>query len=351
MKKILIVIMCLFLTACQQIRSQKINEVNDLKIERNDLFEANVDRLSDYDVFDIDKNYAYLKNHDEAKNLYEFYRLDKNNNLDCIFSYDYSNVEDDLLSLRGIISRGELYITINNFEDNTSKILKINNQKEQVIYENNNLLWILYNNEDYFLVDETINVGNVESQSYKQSYKYSIFDLKAYQMELLLEETIEIKNSSIKDYEITNISQIVDDGFIYQKNKTVYYFNLNTHKSEKIIKLGEQYDSLKGNKDVLFAVKDKNIHFITKQKGKITDYIYDLKYISNVNDVSLINNNLYFIYENAFRGYVCMFDIENNALSIYNYEHSEISGDYKLYNGELYLITQNNNFLKIEKCV
>lgn len=350
MKKILFVILCLFLTACQQIGLQNIKEINDLKIERNDLFEANMGSLSDYDVFEIDENYAYLKYHNKEKKLYEFYRLDKNNNLECMFSYAYSNVEDDLLSIRGIISKGELYITINNFEDTTSKILKIKDQKEQVIYENNNLLWILYNNEDYFLVDETINVGNVESQSYKQSYKYSRFDLKDYQMELLLESTIEIEDSSIKEYDITNISQLADDGFIYQKNNTVYYFDLNTHKSEKIMKLGEQYDSLKGNKDVLFAVKDKNIHFITNQKGSFTDYMYELEYISNINDVSLINNNFYFIYENAFRGYVCVFNTENNSLGVYKYEHSEISGDFKLYNNELYLVTQNNSLLTIQKC-
>ena len=350
MKKILIVMLCLFLTACQQIRIQNINEISDLKIEIHDLFEVNVDSLSNYDVFDIDENYAYLKVHNKAAKLYEFYRLDKNKHLDCMFSYSYSNIEDDLLSVRGIISNGELYLIINNFENNTSKILKVNNHKEQVIYENNSLLWVLYNNEDYFIVDESTDIGNTSSEYYKQCYKYSKFDLKDYQMELLLESTIEIENSSVKEYDITNISQLGDDGFIYQKNNTVYYFNLNTHKSEKVMKLDEQYDSLKGNKDVLFAIKDKNIHFITNQKGSFTDYIYELEYIFNINDISLINNNFYFTYENASEGYVCVFNTEKNSLGVYKDEHSEILGDFKLYNNELYCITQNNSLLTIQKC-
>ena len=175
MKKIFIVILCFFLSACQKTTSYTITETKNLKIERDTIFEIEDDIISDCSVFDIDDNYVYLKANNKNNKTYEFYRLNKNNNLEHIYSYSYLKDGDSFLSLIGLISNENLYVIANNFNANTSKILKINNKKEQVLYENNSLLWVIYSNDDYLLIDEMINIGNKYNESYQQNYKYSKF--------------------------------------------------------------------------------------------------------------------------------------------------------------------------------
>lgn len=349
MKKIFILFLCFMLVACQRVTSYEINPTDELKIERSVLFETNTDIISDAAVFDVDDHYAYLKVQDQDNQLYEFYRLDKDQHLELMFTYPYTKDMESLLSLSGFISKGELYVAENNFYENSSRILKINDQKEQVLYEHDGLLWIIYHNEDSFLVEEMVNNKNSHSQSYQQDYKYLKFDLKDYQMELLLESSIRIENASIKQFDIFNVSQITENGFIYQTDEKIYYYDIDTKESKELLE-NNDYISVYGNETILFAAESRNIHFFVKDHGTYKDYVYPLESISNILDISFTDNRVLFVYEDAFREYVGMFSEDDGMFKLYRYEYSDIDGDFYFYDNGLYLIIQNDHYLTIEKC-
>ena len=357
MKKIIIFVLALLLTACSNISKTPLTNVRNIDFTREKIVEIS-DDFNEYNkeirVLEITDQYVYLTIHVEFKKEHQFYRIDNNNNLELIYTYKYG-LWDTNHFLDSDIYNDQIILSLTYPGAQKSKIMRVKDNELETIYEVDGSIFNarIYNQYLYFTED-------IEGPKTGKQYE-TISNIKTIDLEKLTEKTInsnhlkfDTKTGKLKGsyskYAI-NPSYSSDEGFMYEKDNYVYYYDFNKDEHIKLFR-NTKYSYNTGSNQCVVKLQNDSIHFIVNEDDKYVDhYIQKSDYgvdVSVHNDDYIDDNKYYLSVDGKVP--LIIFDYKEKELMLYNNEQWYKDGRFILQNGNIYCYKELNDKIIIEKC-
>ena len=357
MKKIIIFVLALLLTACSNMSKAPLTNVRNIDLKREKIVEIS-DDFNEYNkevrVLEITDQYVYLTIHVEFKKEHQFYRIDNNNNLELIYTYKYG-LWDTNHFLDSDIYNDQIILSVTYPGALKSKIMRVKDNELETIYEVDGSIFNprIYNQYLYFTED-------IEGPKIDKQYE-TISNIKTIDLENLTEKTInsnhlkfDTKTGNLKgsysNYPI-NPSYASEEGFMYEKNKYVYFYNFAKDEHMKLFR-NDVYSWNTGNDQCVFIRRNDSLSFVVKEDEKYVDY-----YINNDEfniDISYhnddyIDDDKYYLSVDG-KVPLIIFDYKQKELMLYNNEQWYKDGSFILQNGNIYCYKELDDKIIIEKC-
>lgn len=362
MKKIIIFVLALLLTACGNVSKTPLTKVNGLKTEKEVLYEIdnnfNVDNES-IDVFDIDDQYAYIRIWDFVNKKYDFYRYD--DKLELMYRYDYSYIKypSQIPSVGYVIDNGQLIMSICHIDrDRTyTEIFKVSNNTAHKFYEldarihnlqikNDRLFVYAYNQIDDISNGEVVIKGNSIFINLTTGHEDAILPSHTT-YDILTGETTK-DESKFETFDS-------DNGYIYVHDQYVYFHEYKSNQDIKLFKINNDLDKkgcYVGNDQCVITLQEDLLHFIVNEENKYKDFyisIDDIDFELNYFHGGYIDDQNYYISFSGKNQFI-IFDYINKELSIYKNNDWHKSGYFNIMNGNIYCINKSEDKIIIEKC-
>lgn len=357
MKKIIIFVLALLLTACSHISKTPLTNVKNINLTREKIIEIS-DDFNEYNkeisVIEITNQYVYLTVHVEFKREHRFYRIDNNNNLEHIYTYKYG-LWDTNHFLDSNIYNDQIILSLTYPGAQKTKIMRVKDNELETIYEVDASIFNsrIYNQYLYF--NENIEGPKTDKQ-YECISNDQIIDLETLNVKTISSDTFkyDTKTGKLKgsysNYSI-NPNYASDEGFMYEKDKYVYFYNFAKDEHMKLFR-NDVYSWNTGNDQCVVKLQNDSLHFIVNEDDKYVDhYIHKSDYgidISVYND-EYINDTMYYL---SVEGKVplIIFDYKQKELMLYNNEQWYKDGVFILKNNNIYCIKELEDKIVVEKC-
>lgn len=259
---------------------------------------------------------------------FQFYRRYKETKqLEMIYKTDTSIIVSDY------IQDGNLLLAFPT-DKGCQAVLVDRNNKETILFESESSRYIeiiMYNSSKMILL-------NCESQPKTETSTYEKvqlieIDLKTYEQIILFElnSVYDENRLTYKGSIIGNVGGIDDNGFVYsvemmndegfgddndgESNTSIWYYDLNSHQSEKLFDYGYHVDVILGNKEAIF-IKDYRVVNHSVKTNKIVLLENDVYVMYTLDDESsFFKNRLSASYKDHLFYYVG----DENIVYVYDF--------------------------------
>ena len=358
MKKIIIFVLALLLTACNNISKTPLTNVRNIDLKREKIVEIS-DDFNEYNkeirVLEITDQYVYLTIHVEFKREHQFYRIDNNNNLELIYTYKYG-LWDTKHFLDSDIYNDQIILSLTYPGAQKSKIMRVKDNELETIYEVDASIFNARIYNQYLYFNENIEGPKTDKQ-YECVSNDQIIDLETLNVKTISSDTFkyDTKTGKLKgnysNYSI-NPTYASDEGFIYEKDKYVYFYNFSNDEHMKLFR-NDVMSWNTGNDQCVSIQRNDILRFVVKEDEKYVDYhINNDEYnidISYHNDDYIDDDKYYLSVDGKVP--LIIFDYKQKELMLYNNEQWYKDGQFVLQNGNIYCYKELDDKIIIEKCM
>lgn len=372
MKKLIIVMMCLLMCACQD-NILNLKKVNDFSFEKEILYEyENIHHAgvnNHIEIIGISDEYTYLSVYIKDDLLNKFYRVDRNNNVEFINEYQFHRKDTLDYAIKGYLYNDSIIFGVKESTKKSYNIYMVSKDKKEIIYSNDHGLHtsILLVNDKYMILDEVYR-NKIDNKLSTQIHNITQYDLKTKEKEILISSDllVEVVENGIiyisgVDINLPNtiindgINQMNDDGFYYSYGEQEFFYDLNKKESievkfdEKDKFLGEIF---LGNEKMLFNVIGSEYqYFAYKTNDVYSRKKFKLDYRTNILGYMCDDNYMYVQLESSTDRILLRYDVLQDTISQYYHKRSDSNSSFYFDNNQVYFVTRTPKKITIEKCI
>ena len=359
MKKFIILILTLLLTGCgtTPVSKTPLTAVKEIDLTREKIMEIS-DDFNEYNkdirIIDINDDYVYLTVHVEFKREHQFYRIDKNNNIESIYTYKYS-LWDSNHYIDSNIYNNQIILSVTYPGLQKSQIMKVKDNELETIYEVDGEIYNSKIYDNFLFFTEDIE-GDKTDKEYEVKLNYQTIDLNTSDKKTIMSTQLKYDTSTGKvkgnyDKIPMNPGYASGEGFVYELGKTVYYYDFSKDEHIKLFK-NDAYSHNTGNDQCVIILKNESLNFVVNEDNQFTGYYVDNNEygidISSYNDEYIDDQQYYYSVEGKIP--LIIYNYKENILMLYKNDLWYKDGKFIFKNGEIYCLHELEDKIIIEKC-